>query len=58
MSPLELRRRRRALGLTQKQLGVRLGVGELYIGRREAGTRPITRMLAIAVICLSEHPGR
>lgn len=43
------------LGLTQEGLAKRLGVGSLFILRREQGQRPIPPWLEIAVVCLADH---
>ena len=51
MTPDELRQRRQALGLTQKQLGEAIGVPDKTIARWEQGVFPIRHavMLTLAL---------
>lgn len=51
MTPDELRSRRQALGLTQKQLGESLGIPDKTIARWEQGVFPIQHavMLTLAL---------
>ncbi len=46
MTGPELRARRNALGLTQKQLGAQLGCHQVEIARWETGAVPITPIRA------------
>jgi transcriptional regulator with XRE-family HTH domain len=46
MTPLGLRRIRRALGLTQEELGKRIGVRRLAVTRWESGARGISEPIA------------
>ena len=55
MTPVQLRQKRRSLGLTQAELAKRLGIGKLFIFYRESGEREIPRWLSIAVTCLADH---
>ena len=51
MTGTQLKRRRRQLGLTQRQLADRLGVTETTVARWERGERrisePVSRLLAL-----------
>ncbi len=49
MEPHELRRRRKALGLTQASLAARLGLSPDFIGLMERGAKPIVARTADAV---------
>lgn len=49
MTPAELRDAREALGLTQTELGERLGVHWTTISRWENGRLPISKAVAMAV---------
>ena len=44
--------------MTQRQLARRLGVGRVYVVRRESGERKIPVVFGLAVVCLSDHLGR
>lgn len=46
MTPAELRRIRKALGLTQEQLAKQLGVGQNAVARWEIGARRISEPIA------------
>lgn len=52
MDASELRQRRKAAGLTQAQLGARLGLHRDFIGLMERGLQPITERTALAVTAL------
>lgn len=58
VTPKELRQLRLSRGWTQQELADRLGVGRLYIVRREGGLRPISLMMQVAVRCLAFHSAR
>jgi len=49
MTPTEYRRARLKMGLTQAELGARLGVHALTVARREWGTRPVCREAELAL---------
>lgn len=49
----ELRARRKAAGLTQAQLGVRLGLHRDFVGLMERGAQPIAERTALAVTAIS-----
>ena len=53
MEAAELRRCRKAAGLTQAQLGTRLGLHRDFIGLMERGIQPIAERTALAVAALS-----
>ena len=53
MKPLELKKARQALGLTQKQLAEKLGTIRLTVTRYESGTRRIPSLVEVAISQLS-----
>lgn len=53
MDAAELRRCRKAAGLTQAQLGARLGLHRDFIGLMERGVQPIAERTALAITALS-----
>lgn len=55
MDRQELRRRRKRLGLTQRELGFRLGVTQRAVGKWEAGDAPIAPAIDLATRWLLEH---
>jgi transcriptional regulator with XRE-family HTH domain len=59
MDGAELRRRREALGLTQTQLGERIGIRQPSISAWEQGHKPIGNplMLALALWALERGAG-
>jgi transcriptional regulator with XRE-family HTH domain len=54
----ELRRLRRALGLSQLRFGRRLGLKRNTVIRYEGGKRPIPKAVAGYAVCLAEHGPR
>ena len=58
MDGAELRRRREALGLTQTQLGTRLGVSLRSIQEWESDLRPIRPMVELAFEALEDRAAR
>lgn len=60
MTPTELRTRRNALGLTQKQLGEAIAIPENTIARWEQGAMPIRHgaLLSLALDALANHNPR
>ncbi|HEV2860966.1 MAG TPA: helix-turn-helix domain-containing protein [Pyrinomonadaceae bacterium] len=52
MEPNELKRRRKALGLSQEQLAVLLDVDEMTVSRWERGVHPIPKYIELAVEAL------
>jgi len=52
MDGKELRARRKALGLTQAELGARLGYHRDHVGLMERGTQPVPDRTALAVSAL------
>lgn len=53
MDGTELRQRRKAAGITQAELGERLGLHRDFIGLMERGVQPIAERTALAVTALS-----
>lgn len=56
MDGTEVKNRRKALGLTQKAFGARLGLSGDFIGRVEKGSAPIEPRTEIAVRALKPDP--
>jgi hypothetical protein len=58
MTPEQLEKARRMLGLTQTEMGQALGwTGPKHIQNLELGHRPITKQTALAVECLLRRAG-
>lgn len=58
MSPEQLEKALRMLGLTQTEMGQALGwTGPKHIQNLELGHRPITKQTALAVECLLRRAG-
>lgn len=55
MDAIELRQRRKAAGLTQAQLGTKLGLHRDFIGLMERGLQPIAERTALAITALSPN---
>lgn len=55
MEKTELRAIRCSLGLTQEELGDKLGCSRRYLGNLERGVRPIETMTALAVLYLKSQ---
>jgi transcriptional regulator with XRE-family HTH domain len=51
----ELKRIRLQLGLTQKELGMRLGVSRNAVARWEVGLRGISKLAEVALRCVSSE---
>lgn len=58
MTSEELRRRREALGLTQRALAERLGVREETVNRWERGRVPIPRTVDLALVTIEQQQGQ
>ncbi len=58
MNGAELRRRREALGLTQSQLGARLGISLRTVQEWESDFRPIRPMVELAIEALEDRAAR
>jgi len=56
MQPDELKEIRKAMGLSQQDFAVALGVSRVLVGQMERGQAPIERRTALAAQYLAEHP--
>lgn len=56
MTAVEFFEMRREMGLTQSQLGLKLGYSRTQIARMERGISPVPKHVVIAINALWGHP--